>query len=264
MTRAPTLKEIRGYGKDIERLLLLRTSPIAVKLIQKEKDIPKGAIRPKRDWGTHLALCQAFAMSRRQKATVAMLTEDHWCWAPLIGFGLAEPPDLFLEGRTAFPFMVASLEAAKDLAKTEPRLEHGKYIGILSAPLKTGKFEPDAVLIYCNSAQLRTLLLAVKYQEGCRVTSTFDPIDSCVHSLVPVIVTGQYRITLPDPGEYQRALATENEIIFSVPKGKLQGLVSGLRHMEELRHGYADFSQEMRPDFPQPDFYKELFRKMGL
>jgi uncharacterized protein (DUF169 family) len=258
------MEEIQSCSEDLEQILFLRTSPLAVKLIEREGDIPEGAIRPKKDQGAHLALCQAFAMSRRQKTTVAMLKEDHWCWAPLIGFGLVEPPDLFLEGRTAFPSMVSSLDAARELARTEPRLESGKYIGIVSAPLKTANFEPDAVLIYGNSAQVRTLLLAVKYQDGCRVESTFDPLDSCVNALVPVILTGQYRITFPDPGEYQRALATEDEIIFSVPKGKLQGLVSGLRHIKELRHGYRDFTQEMRPDFPQPPFYKSLFARWGL
>lgn len=260
----PTAKEIRTMGEEIERLLLLSTSPVAVKLLRSEKEIPKKAIRPKKDRGVHIALCQAFAMSRRERVTVAMMKEDHWCWAPLIGFGLVPPPDFYLEGKTAFPSMVSTLASARELARTEPRIEHGKYVAILSAPLGAATFKPDAVLIYGNSAQIRTLLLAVKYQEGCRIESTFDPIDSCVHSLVPAIVNGQYRIAMPDPGEYQRALATENEIIFSLPGAKLQSLVLGLRHVEELHHGYGTFSQEMRPDFPQPDFYKKLFAAMGL
>ena len=259
-----TLDELNSYGEDLERLLLLRTSPIAVKLLEKEEDIPEGAIRPKRDRGMHLAQCQAFAMSRRQRATVAMLKEDNWCWGPVIGFGLAEPPEFFLEGQITFPRMVASLEAAKNLAETSPRLEYGKYIGVVSAPLKTAQFKPDLVIIYGNSAQLRSLLLAMKYKEGYQVTSTFDPIDSCVFSVVPVILTGQCRMTLPDPGDYERALAGEDEIIFSVPTDRLQELMLGLRHLDEIKIGYTHFVQEMRPDFPRPEFYKKLFRMWGL
>jgi uncharacterized protein (DUF169 family) len=86
-----TLGEFNSYGEELERLLLLRTSPIAVKMLEKEEDIPEGAFRPKRDRGVHLGQGQAFAMSRRQGATVAMLKEDHWCWCPLVGFGLVEP-----------------------------------------------------------------------------------------------------------------------------------------------------------------------------
>ena len=259
-----SLRETRAFGRELERLLLLKSSPVAVELLENEKDIPKRAIRPGKDRGAHIALCQAFAMSRRERVTVAMTKEDHWCWAPLIGFGLTDPPDFYLEGKTAFPRMVSDLEAARELARTEPRLETGKYAAILSAPLKSAAFRPDAVLIYGNSAQIRTILLAVKYEEGCRVESTFDPLDSCVHSLVPVIKDGRYRITMPDPGEYQRALATEDEIIFSLAGSRLPALVSGLRHIEGMNHGYGVFSPDMRPDFPQPDFYKELFRLMGL
>ena len=83
-----TLNEFNNFGEELEKLLLLRTSPIAIKFLEKEEDIPEGAIRPKRDQGVHLAQCQAFALSRRKRQTVAMLKEDNWCWAPLIGYGL--------------------------------------------------------------------------------------------------------------------------------------------------------------------------------
>jgi len=33
---------------------------------------------------------------------------------------------------------------------------------------------------------------------------------------------------------------------------------------EELEYNYTHLTMEMRPDFPQPDFYKELFRMWGL
>jgi uncharacterized protein (DUF169 family) len=259
-----TLKEYNSYGEELEKVLLLRTSPIAVKMLEREEDIPEEAIRPKRDRGYHLAQCQAFAMSRRQKATVALLKEDHWCWAPLIGYGLVEVPEFCSSGDVYFPHFVESREAAKSLAKVFPCLEYGKYIGIVSAPLKTASFEPDLVLIYSNTAQLRTILLAVKYKEGALVTSEFDPIDSCVFSTVPVLLTGEYRITFPDPGEYERAMTGEDQVIFSVPGSKVETLIQGLRHFEEIKLGYTDLAMVMQPDFPQPPFYKMLFEMWGL
>ncbi len=242
-----TLEEYNGYGEELERLLLLRTSPIAVKMLEKEEDIPDGAYRPKRDDGVHLAQCQAFAMSRRQKTTVAMLKEDNWCWAPLVAWGLVEPPDPATIFYASFPCF-----------------EQGKYIGIVSAPLETANFEPDMVLIYSNTAQLRNILSAVKTRENPLVASEFDPIDSCIFSVVPTILTGQYRITLPDPGDYERAMAGEDEIIFSVPADKIENLVSRLRRTDEQKRGYLYSYQEMMPDFPQPGFYKKLFKMWGL
>jgi uncharacterized protein (DUF169 family) len=255
-----TLKELNRYGADLEKILLLRTAPIAVKMLEKEEDIPEGAIRPKRDQGVHLAQCQAFAMSRRKRLSVAMLKEDNWCWAPLIGYGLKELP----EDYSAIPFMIENPKAAKKHAENFPRLEHGKYIGILSAPLRTANFDPDLILIYSNTAQLRSMLMAVKYKQGSLVTSLFDPIDSCIYSTVPTLLTGQYRITLPDPGEYERAMAGEDEIIFSVPMYKIPELISGLNHFEERKMGYTHLTMDMRPDFPRPPFYKKLYELWGL
>ena len=247
-----TLTEYNRCGEELEKLLILRTSPLAIKMLEKEEDIPEGAIRPKRDSGCHLAQCQAFAMSRRERVAVAMLKEDSWCWAPLMAYGLVDKQvgkDLILP---------------KGQAELLPCFELGKYIGIVSAPLKTASFEPDLVLVYSNTAQLRNMLQVIKLKEGALVTSQFDPIDSCVYSIVPVLLTGQYRITLPDPGECKRAMAGEDEIIFSVPINKLAQLTKGLRQAEDRKLGYTLPGMEMRPDFPQPEFYKKLFKMWGL
>jgi uncharacterized protein (DUF169 family) len=258
------VEEYNGYGVEMEKLLHLRTVPIAVKMLEKEKDIPKEAIRPKRDRGYHLAQCQAFALTRRNRETIAMLKEDSFCWAPLIAYGLVEAPEIFLEGNIFYPALVSTLEASKKVSKHSPFFEYGKYIGILSGPMSTASFEPDVVLIYSNTTQLRVMLMAIMYKKGDMVTSEFNPLDSCIYSVVPVIQKGDYRITLPDPGDFQRALATEDEIILSVPTDKVEGLVMGLRHLEEIEHGYLQFNMEMRPDFPRPDFYNMLFEKWGL
>ena len=244
----PSIEEYNYLGLELEKLLMLRTYPIAVKMLEIEDDIPDGAIRPKRDRGYHLAQCQAFAMNRRSGETIAMLKEDNWCWAPLMGFGLVEDPhDAFIDNHSFFP-----------------RFEVGKYIGVVSAPLRTANFEPDAVLIYSNTAQLLNLVAAVKKHDGELVHSVFDRTESCVYSIVPVIEKGEYKITIPDPGEYERAVAGEDEMIFSIPISKLEGLVETLQQAEKEGRSYRQQTPIMMPDFPQPSFYKELFIKWGL
>ncbi len=259
-----TLSDYNSYGEELEDLLQLKTRPIAVKMLKSKEDIPEEAIRPKKDRDEHLGQCQAFALTRRRGETVAMLKEDHWCWAPLLGYGMVDTPEIFKEGKILHPHLVENLEAAKDMAEEFPQLERGKYIGILSAPLKNTSVEPDLILIYSNNAQLRSILNAVKYKEGDLLTSEFDPLDSCVYSVVPLIQGEEYRITFPDPGEHERAMAGEDEVIFSVNRDKIEELIQGLRHLEEIELGYTDMVRVMRPDYPQPEFYKELFREWGL
>jgi uncharacterized protein (DUF169 family) len=258
------LNNINKYGEEIEKRLRLKTSPIAIKLLEKEEDIPEEAVRPKRDLGVHLSLCQAFAKSRREGATVAMLKEDNWCWAPVIAFGLAVPPDFFLEGNMYYPMRVADPEAAKYLAKTFPRLECGQYIGVVSAPLETANFIPQTVVIYCNSAQLRCLLEGIKYRHGYQVTSTLEPGGACVQSTVPVIQSNECQVTVPCGGDRRHALAQDDEMIFSLSRDELENLVLGLRHFDEIGFGCTSVYPDMMPEYPLLGSYVKLSKIIGL
>lgn len=258
------LSQINRYGEEIEQRLLLKTSPIAIKLIKKEADIPEGAIRPKRDLGVHVGLCQGFAMSRRELATIAMLKEDNWCYVPVLAFGLSRPPEAYLEGNAEYPARVADREASKKLAQNSPRLEYGKCIGVASAPLKKANFVPDLVVIYCNSAQLRCLLVAIRYKEGYQVTSTLEPGGACVQSTVPVIKSGECQVSVPCGGDRKHALAQDDEMIFSVPIDKLEDLMLGLRHFDEGSVGSIRLSPEMRPEYTLARFYAEMGGLLGM
>lgn len=258
------LKKFNSYGEEMERRLQLRTSPIAIKLLKKKGDIPEGTVRPKRDLGVHLGLCQAFAMSRREGKQVAMLKEDHWCYPPVIAFGLAESPEFVLEGNMDYPQRIADLEAAKRLARTSPHLKQGKYAGVVSAPLKTANFEPDLVVIYCNSAQLRALLTAIKYKEGYQVTSTLEPGGACIQATIPVILSGECQVAVPCMGDRKSALARDDEMIFSVPKSMLEDLMLGLRHFDEINSGYTATIPTMRPEYPLYKSYVKVGKMMGM
>jgi uncharacterized protein (DUF169 family) len=238
------VKEFNRYGEELEKILLLQTSPIAVRMLEKETDIPAEAIRPRKDCGYHLAQCQAFAMSRREKAVVAMLKEDNWCPAPVIAYGLAPLPD-------------------DPATRTYDCFEQGKYIGILTAPLSSATFEPDVVIMYSDTNQLRSLLLAMKPEDRSLVSGHYFP-PSCAYSVTTPVLSGEYRIVLPDPGEYARALTVAGEMMFSIPRDRLAGLLSDLREFDEGGSVFAHESMIMRPDFPQPELYRRVFEAWGL
>jgi uncharacterized protein (DUF169 family) len=173
-------------------------------MLSDESEIPPDALRPKRDRGYHLAQCQAFSISRFQGRTVAMLKEDNWCWGALFSYGLVDP---------AMADRFPELQNDKTIV---PMLEYGKYAGVLSAPLKTAGFEPDIVLIYSTTGQLRHMLHALSFIRKGVVNSPIYPVASCALSVVPAL-RGENCITLPDPGEVGRGCAGDDEIIFSLP-----------------------------------------------
>lgn len=251
------------YAETLERRLRLKTFPLAIKLLEKEGDIVEGAIRPKRDLGHLLETCQGFAMSRREGKTMAMLKEDMWCFEPVVGYGLAEPPQEFLEGRNRYPDSAITLEAASTWAHDFPRLKFGKYIGVMSAPLMTANFEPDLVMIYCDPSQLTNLLLAVNCVYGRDLTCRLSGHAACVYSVVPVLQTGECQVTSPCWGDRREAIAQDYEVIFTAPLAKLEGLLSGLKHLAE--HGWGlPIGFFMLPECKMPESYIKLGEKLGM
>jgi uncharacterized protein (DUF169 family) len=214
-------------------------------MVEKEKDIPKGAKRPLKDLGHNIAMCQAFALSRRQRETIIMLEEDHRCFAPVIGYGHEDKPaDPELQAFVSFP-----------------RFPRGKYIGIVSAPLRSANFVPDLIIIYSNTTQLRNMLNPLSFGKITKEVDYFLFPPACVYQVVPVMESGRYMVTLPDPGDYMRALAAEDEIILSVPAARMEEFMTGIRRSMEGEYSYERTGMYMRYDFPQPPFYQMLFKR---
>ncbi len=244
----------REYGEELERRLKLKTYPLAVKLLKEEGEIPEGAKRPLKDFGYHLLTCQGFATSRREGIPLVMLKEDMWCVEPVIGYGLAEAPEYFLQGYNRYPEDVETLEAGRNYAQDFPRLPTGSYIGIVSSPLKIANFTPDLAIIYCDSSQLNLLLLAREYKDGHDLACHLSSHAACVYSVVPPLLTGQCQVAIPCRGDHYLAMAGDDEMIFTVPMKDLEALISGLRHLEKsgskLPRDYRmSIEPQMRPSY---------------
>jgi hypothetical protein len=186
-------------------------------------------------------------MTRREKASIAMLKEDNWCPAPCIAYGLVPRPE----------------DPAWRRREQYDCFEYGKYIGIMTAPLRTAAFEPDVVIVYSDTNQLRSILLAMRIEEREAVSGRFFP-PSCAYAVTTPILSNQYMVVLPDPGEYARALTIPGEMMFAIPANRLEGLMADIRKYEQNESGFAHESMIMRPDFTQPDFYKRMFESWGI
>jgi hypothetical protein len=82
--------------------------------------------------------------------------------------------------------------------------------------------------------------------------------------LIPVMKTGRYMVAFPDFGECERALAADEEIILSIPKGRMEEFMAGQTEREKGNFGGAHLNYAMLSDFPQPPFYQRLFARWGL
>jgi len=258
-----SLQDLNQYGEEMERLLRLKTFPIAVKLLKEEADIPEGAVMPVRDLGYRLLLCQAFAMSRRNGMLIAMLKEDNYCFVPLISYGLAEPPQPFLDGLNRFPNDVATLEAGRNHARDLPRFDVGQYIGMVSAPLIKASFQPDLVIIYCDPAQLTVLLSGSEYKNGHHLACNLSCHALCAYAVVPVMQTGEYQVAMPCRGDRLKAMARDDELVFAVPTEKLEDFMVGLRNFANTGRGMPG-TYDMRREPDMPESYMKIAKMMGM
>jgi uncharacterized protein (DUF169 family) len=253
--------EFNDFGERIEEQLRLSSYPLAVKMLRSKEDIPQEAKRPTVDYGKCLAACQCFALSRKYGETVAEFFEDHWCPEPVIGFGLAKPPKFFLDGHNRYPNGVASLEAGANWAEEFPRMEVGRYVGLVSAPLRTASFEPDLAVIYCNSAQLLRLLLGVAYEDGRDITTVLGGHSACVYAVVPTLLKNECQVAVPCRGDRGRAGTQDDEMIFSVPRDQIGRLAFGL---EQGGTGSLPTGFSMVPEYELSEGYAEMARLMGM
>jgi uncharacterized protein (DUF169 family) len=254
------LNPFNDYGRRIEEQIRPASYPLAVKMLRSPDEVPEGAERPKRDYGACMSTCQCFSLSRKFGKTVAELFEDMWCPEPVIGFGLAEPPRVFLDGLTRYPDGVSSKEAGANWAREFPRFKPGEYIGIVTAPLRTASFEPDAAVIYCNSAQLLKLLLGIAYKDGRDITTALGGHSACVYAVVPSLLKGECQVSVPCRGDRGYAGAQDDEMIFTAPKDKIEELAFGL---EQRGTSSMPTRFTMSPEYKLSKGYAEAARQMG-
>ncbi len=260
-----TVEEFNQLGRELEQVLLLRYSPIALKVLFSEDEIPEDSMRPYRDKGGHLSMCQAFAMCRRERKAITMLKEDHWCVWPLVSFGMVDLDEDDIQYMGTKFFFSDPQRGVRFLRDEYPRLgAQTRPLGFTIAPLRSCRFIPDIVSTYCRPAQLRSLMMAMKYITGEMLDVKLDPVDSCVHSTIPVLRGKDFNVTVPDPGEYERALCDEDEMMFTMRAERVEQIVAVLKRLSSVNFGYQEMAMGLQYDTPRPEFYNNMFSKWGL
>ena len=243
-----TLDELHAIGEELENTFLLKSAPLAIKLIN-EDEVPEKCEQPSK-MGKHYALCQALAYSRHTRRHLAMFAEDHWCLWPVINFRLREIDDEDKRYVGSAYFIRDREVSLRHFINEYPYIrEDLQKTGMAIAPLATCDFEPDCVMVYCEPSQLRQMLMASKYHTGDITTSCFDTCDSCGAALVPVL-NGEkdYNVSIPDAGEYERSLCGEHEMIYTISGARLEDFIGAVRGLVKMGFSFKQLAYDIRPD----------------
>ncbi len=256
----------RRLSQDIEELLRPATYSIAIKLLASEEEIPQKGIRPKKNLGERLALCQGYGIVRRMGRTVIFGPEDHQCPPVVMCLGIKPLAKNWEEGLMAYPFCAKTMEIGASLNKEHlPRMEPADRQYIILAPLEQAEFVPDTVLVYCNAAQAHRLVMAQNFHTGKALDAKLTERMGCLRAVITAMQSGTCQFTLPGVGERAMAFCEEDAIVFGIPYCRFEEICIGLE--ETHKKGGARYPSVYpalmrQAQFPAP-FYPVL-EELGL
>jgi uncharacterized protein (DUF169 family) len=259
------LKIYQEYGRRFEEFLRPSSFPIAIKLIQNEAEIPSNHKRPKSDLNVRIFLCQVFKMVRSYGWTMVVTDEDCVCRLARYLYGWDPMTDEAKNFANQFSIGLYSkdLEGAKRFEENLYKLEEN-YLGLIISPLTRTKIEPDIVQIYCNPAQATRLIQAYLYQKGGVLNfASAGRSGSCHEGVIKTIQTDEPQLVILGNGDRVWGGAEDSEVMFSIPKSKVEFVINGLEatHKAGLRYPIPKYMNYI-PGF-QTKFKEKAIKKAG-
>ena len=222
--------DLKQFNEALTRYVRPQTYPVAVKMCSSLDEIPERAQFPKRDRGSLMPVCQMVGLSRRYGISMAAGIDDMNCPGAMVTLGLVPAKKRYLEGEFASSSVIPK-EAHARSSKLLPRLEHGRYKYVVTAPIHRAKFDTDVVIIYGFPAQIALLTQASGFQTGEPIRTPIASGGFCAPIIAGAMLTAECQVELPCAGDRAFGSAQDYELGFSAPQSKLEQLVVALESL---------------------------------
>ena len=222
------MPDLKQFDQAIQTYIKPTTLPLAIKLLTSEKEIPEKTKTPMKDFKKRYAICQTVGMSRRTGWTLALGKEDLSCPLSQVSLGFERELPFFKEGNLCEGMYTGTKRAGAKTEAVVPKYEYGRYKYILIGPVARAAYEPDAILIYGDSAQVMRLVHAALWEDGGVLTSNFMGRYDCADYTAGTTQTGRCQVILPCNGDRVFGMAQDFEMAFAIPNTQIDQIVSGL------------------------------------
>jgi uncharacterized protein (DUF169 family) len=229
------------------KYIRLATFPVAVKLLKDAEELERIEFLKKPD--EKVALCQLFSYARYYGWTMGCTKEDNLCPLAEIAIGFEKSHSLFEEGAFFLGRYNETQEAAKKTTDTMPKIPYGRYNAVVSGALNRVDFEPDIILIWGNSAQIMRIIQGYLWKRGGRVSMSTFCDGVCADTLSNAILTGELQIAFPCLGDRRFGMATDTDLIASIPFGIIDEIVDGMEKTHKAGTRYPIPFQLSAPKF---------------
>jgi uncharacterized protein (DUF169 family) len=224
-----------GLTQDIERLLRLRTSPIAYKRLRKVAELDKIPEVTRLD--RRATFCQVPAMVRTMGLTLGATSDNFGerC-ARINGMAPTNKKQVDWEANSFANTWFDTVEEARKQMAAYPLIPPAE--ATVLAPLASKKFDPDVILIYGNPAQMMLLMNGLQFKDYERFQFSFIGEGSCADGLAQCYLTGKPALAIPCMGERAFGNVSEDELVMALPPGMMAKAVAGLQALKARGIGY--------------------------
>ncbi len=206
----------------IKESLNLKTSPVSVKLFEKEKDAEE--IFEKTNKTIH---CQAIITASKGKSFYGTIAEIG-CPIGAGILGLKKLPEKILNG-SQFDKMNVTSSQESGKALIDSVAKNNTIEAIAYMPLEDSKIEPDVVVVIAKPRQIFDLIRANTYQEGKRMDNSVGGTQSlCGDIVVNSIQTNEPHISFGCIGSHIATELQEDQVIIGIPISKLEEIANSL------------------------------------
>jgi uncharacterized protein (DUF169 family) len=223
--------EVEGYdmvSRELKERLGLEKSPVAIKFILREEDIPEGIEKIDENI-RHCEMVQKAAQGEMFYATA----EEQMCKGGATAIGLMEAPEKiktgeFYQSLGRFSSLGSAKRTMESIPKIDPMMK-----AIIYAPLEKVNFNPDVIVVISSPAQAMRLAQAMVYTRGGRVEASFSGIQSvCADAVAGPFVNNTANFTLGCSGSRQFAGIKEEEVIVGMNGENIGCVVTALVSMK--------------------------------
>ena len=206
----------------IKESLNLKTSPVSVKLFEKEKDAEE--IFEKTNKTIH---CQAIITASKGKSFYGTIAEIG-CPIGAGILGLKKLPEKILNG-SQFDKMNVTSSQESGKALIDSVAKNNTIEAIAYMPLEDSKIEPDVVVVIAKPRQIFDLIRSNTYQKGKRMDNSVGGTQSlCGDIVINSIQTNEPHISFGCIGSHIATELSEDQVIIGIPISKIEEITNSL------------------------------------
>jgi uncharacterized protein (DUF169 family) len=217
------------YSVKLAGLLRLETPALGVKFVQ--PDEPASGV-----WSSDrkLRFCQSLMLARKGE-TMILAADNITCPAAASAFGLKPLPEKLKTGEMMFGMgLFNNPEAAAKTISLMPRLDQGRFSGVLIGPLDKFDSLPDVVIIEAEPEKLMWVALADISETGGRHTLETGVFQAtCVDAAVVPFIKQKLNFNLGCYGCRDATDITPGETVLGFPASSLDRIIDALENLAQ-------------------------------